>query len=206
MKLAKCPYCGRRLSYLTAQQHKKKGEYLCSRCKKESNVYINKKIWLPFIFTLMIAIIIMVLVMIYIAEKNIFSFILVMIPFLLFYLFVPFFVTLRPLKKYREAVNLQQKLKKPDILSPITDGDLEENSPFINKDVFNQIKAKRKIITEEEEMRTKAYDEQKYGKVETETISRNLLKERTTSFSFKNNDISSNSENNRDFLEGLSDE
>ena len=41
MKLAKCPYCGRRLSYLTAQQHKKKGEYLCSRCKKESNVYIS---------------------------------------------------------------------------------------------------------------------------------------------------------------------
>ncbi len=194
MKLAKCPYCGRRLSYPTAFEYKSKGEYRCSRCKKESNVYINKKMWLAFALALMVAVIIMTLVIMFIAEKNIFSFLLVMVPFFIFYLFVPFFITLRPLKKYRDAVTLQQKLTKPEILSPVTESELEENGPFINKDVFNQIKSKRKIITEEESARTKAFaDDGRYGKVETDTISRNLLKEKTASFSLKNNNLSSSS-------------
>lgn len=193
MKLAKCPYCGRRLSYPTAFEYKSKGEYMCSRCKKESNVYINKKMWLAFFLALMVAAIIMTLVIMFIAEKSILSFLLVMIPFFVFYLFVPFFVTLRPLKKYRDAVTLQQKLKKPDIISPISGSNIDENEPVINRDIFNQIKSKRKIITEEESARTKFFDDsEKFGKVETDTISRNLLKERTASFSLKSNNINSN--------------
>ena len=135
----------------------------------------------------------------------------VMVPFFIFYLFVPFFITLRPLKKYRDAVTLQQKLTKPEILSPVTESELEENGPFINKDVFNQIKSKRKIITEEESARTKAFaDDGRYGKVETDTISRNLLKEKTASFSLKNNNLSSSStdkgKDRNSFFDSMSDD
>lgn len=188
MKLSKCPYCGRRLSYSSAFMNKSKGEYRCTRCKKESNIYINKKIWLPILLTLMVAVITMILVIMYLAEKNIFSFVLVMIPFFIFYLFVPFFVKLRPLKKYKEFVSQQQKFIKPEILPPITDSEFEHSGPVIDTDVFNQIKAKRKIITEEEQSKTKFFTEDDEKKVEFDTISRNLFKDRTTAFNLKDKD------------------
>ena len=53
---------------------------------------------------------------------------------------------------------------------------LNRGGPVINTDVFNQIKAKRKIITEEEQARTKAFIEDDGHKVESDTISRNLFK------------------------------
>ena len=109
-------------------------------------------------------------------------FLFVMIPFLIFYIFVPFFVRLRPLKKYREFVSQQQKFIKPEILPPITDSEFEQSGPVINTDVFNQIKAKRKIITEEEQARTKAFIEDDEHKVESDTISRNLFKDKTAAF------------------------
>ncbi len=190
MKLAKCPYCGRRLSYTSAFMYKSKGEYRCNRCKKESNIYINKKMWLAFTLTLMVAIIAMTFIIMYLADKNPFVFLLVMIPFMIFYLFVPFFVTLRPLKKYRDFVSQQQKFIKPDILDPITDSEFEQSGPMINTDVFNQIKAKRKIITEEEAARTKAFGEtEDIKKVSTDTISCDLLRDKTAAFTFKDRKI-----------------
>ena len=121
MKLAKCPYCGRRLSYPSAFMYKSKGEYKCTRCKKESNVFINKKMWLAFTLTMMVAIVAMILIIMFLADKSIFTFLLVMIPFMIFYLFVPFFVKLSPLKKSRDFVIQQQKFTKPEILPPIAD-------------------------------------------------------------------------------------
>ena len=82
MKLAKCPYCGRRLSYPSAFMYKSKGEYKCNRCKKESNVFINKKMWLAFTLTMMVAIVAMILIIMFLADKSIFTFLFVMIPFL----------------------------------------------------------------------------------------------------------------------------
>ena len=195
MKLAKCPYCGRRLSYSSAFMYKSKGEYKCTRCKKESNIFINKKMWLAFTLTMMVAIVAMILIIMYLANKSPFMFLLVMIPFMIFYLFVPFFVNLRPLKKYRDFVIQQQKFTKPEILPPITDEEFEHSGPIINTDVFNQIKAKRRIITEEEEARTKAFvEDDDFKKVETDTISRDLLKGRTAAFNF--NDKEKSSRNN----------
>lgn len=63
-----------------------------------------------------------------------------------FLYFVPFFIRLRPLKKYREFVSQQQKFIKPEILPPITDSEFEQSGPVINTDVFNQIKAKEKSL------------------------------------------------------------
>lgn len=192
MKLAKCPYCGRRLSYPSAFMYKSKGEYTCTRCKKKSNVSIDKKMWLLFILVFLIALVSTILIVMYIAAEAYASFLLVMIPFFIFYLLVPFFVKLRPLKKYREFVTQQQKYSaKQDIIAPITESNYVTDEPMINTDVFNQIKAKRKIITEEESARTKAFNEgEEFNKVSTDTISRNLLRDKTASFDFKTRDNS----------------
>jgi hypothetical protein len=114
-----------------------------------------------------------------------------MIPFIIFYFFVPFFVRLRPLKKYKEFVSQQQKYSgRPEIMASLSESEYSNKGPVINTDVFNQIKAKRRIITEEEEARTKAFRESDdLKKVSTDTISGNLLRERTASFSFKGKDI-----------------
>lgn len=185
MKLAKCPYCGRRLSYHTAFYYKNKGEYECSRCNKKSNVSHKKTLWLALALTVLVAAIIMIIDIVYYAETEPFVFLTVFIPFILFYLFVPFFVNLRPLKKYREFVNRRQRYNtKPDIIAPIEDSDY--GTPGIDRDAFNRIKSKRKIITEDEYEATRAFDGNKeFEKVETDTISTALLNEKTTSFNIK---------------------
>ncbi|MBQ9673327.1 MAG: hypothetical protein IJV39_01740 [Ruminococcus sp.] len=209
MKLAKCPYCGRRLSYHTAFLYKSKGEYECSRCKKKSNVSIKKKMWLAFTLTMLVAIIIMIVDIVYFAETKPFIFLTIFIPFVIFYMFVPFFVHLRPLKKYREFVNRQQKYStKPEIIAPINDSDYG-NGANIDKDVYNQIKAKRKIITEDESGTTRAFSENgEFKKVETDTISTSLLREKTAAFTLKNKDFNFDKENSKqkdNFLDNLFD-
>ena len=37
MNSCRCPYCGKRISYFTALSIRRRGEYYCKRCKKESN-------------------------------------------------------------------------------------------------------------------------------------------------------------------------
>jgi CXXC-20-CXXC protein len=203
MKIAKCPYCGRRLSYPSAFMYKSKGEYECTRCKKKSNIYIDKKMWLVFLLTFMVALIEMILIIMFVAEKSPLAFLLIMIPFAIFYFFVPFFVRLRPLKKYKEFVSQQQKYSsRPEMMASLSESEYSNKGPMINTDVFNQIKAKRRIITEEEEARTKAFRESDdLKKVSTDTISGNLLRERTTSFSFKDKEvIFENDEKRNDFF------
>ena len=48
MKGKKCPYCGRRITYLTVFHEKKHGVYECTRCKKESKVKIDKRLIISF--------------------------------------------------------------------------------------------------------------------------------------------------------------
>ena len=45
----RCPYCGRRISYAARFSSRRKAEYVCPRCGKESRVVINKTVILVFI-------------------------------------------------------------------------------------------------------------------------------------------------------------
>ena len=44
-RLAKCPYCGRSVSYLDSFFMKNKGEYTCKRCGCIANVGLNRNIY-----------------------------------------------------------------------------------------------------------------------------------------------------------------
>ena len=45
---AKCPYCGRKITYGTRLLEKGEGEHYCKHCKKPSNIVLDKGIWAVF--------------------------------------------------------------------------------------------------------------------------------------------------------------
>lgn len=59
MKMRKCPYCGRRISYASSFASRRKAEYICQKCGKESKVAVDKKVILFFIVAVVISLAIM---------------------------------------------------------------------------------------------------------------------------------------------------
>ena len=168
----RCPYCGKKISYAKAMTVRRQGEYYCNKCKKESNVLIKKTIWILFIAMLVLALIIMGFYLLLTNRENPIFIILVFIPFLIFYLFSPIFVRLRPKKKFQdslydtEMVNTPMADPDPTMASSakvapafvddIVLGD-EDYKPAINSDIFNAIKEERKIV-EDTDGGTKPFD------------------------------------------------
>ena len=168
----RCPYCGKEISYVKALNVRRQGEYYCNKCKKESNVLIKKTIWVLFIAMLVFALVIMGFYLLMTNRENPVFILLVFVPFLVFYLFSPIFVRLRPKKKFQdslydtEMVNTTKadpdptmaKTAKvaPAFVDDIVLGD-DDYKPAINSDVFNAIKEERKIV-EETDGGTKPFD------------------------------------------------
>ena len=168
----RCPYCGKEISYVKALTIRRRGEYYCKKCKKESNVIIKKTIWIFFAAMLILALFIMGFFLFMTNRENPIFVLLVMVPFLIFYLFSPIFVRLRPKKKFQDSLYDTEMVNTP-IASPdptmastakvapafvdeLVLGD-EDYKPTINSDVFNAIKEERKII-EDTDGGTKPFD------------------------------------------------
>lgn len=172
MNQCKCPYCGKRISYFTALSIRRRGEYYCKKCKKESNIHINKTIWVLFIAVLVIALIIMGYYLFMTNRENILFVLLVAVPFLIFYLFTPLFVRLRPKKKFQDSLYdtdmVNAPMADPDptmavsakvapsFVDDIVLGD-EEYKPAINSEIFNAIKEDRRVVADTDGG-TKAFD------------------------------------------------
>lgn len=163
MNSCKCPYCGKRISYFTALSIRRRGEYYCKRCKKESNVYIKKTIWVMFFAALVFALIIMGYFLLLTDRENPWFILFVAVPFLLFFLFSPLFVRLRPKKKFQDSLYDTEMVNTPMVdpdptmassakTAPAFIDDLSYSDakykPAINADVFNAIKGERKVVTE----------------------------------------------------------
>ena len=163
MNRCKCPYCGKRISYFTALSIRRRGEYYCKRCKKESNVHINKTIWVLFFAALVFALIIMGYYLLITDRENPWFILFVAVPFLLFYIFSPLFVRLRPKKKFQDSLYDTDMVNTPMVdpdptmassakIAPAFIDDLSygdtEYQPAINPDVFKAIKGERKVVTE----------------------------------------------------------
>lgn len=163
MSPTKCPYCGKRISYFKAFLIRRKGEHFCNRCKKESNIYIKKSIWFFFIFVLLMALAIMGYYIFFTDRENLWFLLIVLIPFVLFYLFAPLFVRLRPKMKFQDSLYntemVDNPMAEPDptmatsakvVPAFVDDVVLGDNDikPMIDSDVFNAIKEERKIVGE----------------------------------------------------------
>lgn len=172
MNKCKCPYCSKRISYFTALSIRRRGEYYCKKCKKESNVHINKTIWVMFFAALVLALIIMGYYLFLTNKENLWFVLFVAIPFILFYLFSPLFVRLSPKKKFQDSLYDTDMVNSPNIepdptmatsakvtpafVDDIVLGD-EDYKPAINSDIFNAIKEDRKVVAETDGG-TKAFD------------------------------------------------
>lgn len=159
MKIKKCPYCGKRISYYSAFSGKSKGEFVCSRCGKESKVIVDRKIFLFFAVAAILSVAIGAGWIFAGMLSNALGILLVAVPLIIFYLFVPKFIYFEPLKKYKKSMEakkagieysdnlLTTELKeseKPTFLQNDNTGNFQ-----INSDVFNKIREDRNAAREQ---------------------------------------------------------
>ena len=163
MNSCKCPYCGKRVSYFKAMSIRRRGEYYCKKCKKESNIHINKTILVLFFAVLVLALIILGYYLLLTDRSNPWFILFVAVPFILFYLFAPLFVRLRPKKKFQDSLYdtdmVNAPMADPDptmassakvapaFVDDIVLGD-DEYKPAINSEIFNAIKEERKAVAD----------------------------------------------------------
>lgn len=170
MKITKCPYCSKQLSFFQAFFVRTKGEYFCNKCKKESNVMIKKALLMPFILLLILSLVILFLFLFITDRTNLWFMFFVAVPFIIFYLITPFYVELKPRKKHMDVLYDTEMVDSP-ILDPdptvaktskvvpafVDDVVLtDDDKPVINAEIFNAIK-ERKVIDEESSGDTKSF-------------------------------------------------
>lgn len=165
MRAKRCPYCGKRISYLSVFSSRKNGEYTCSRCGKNSKVYVSRKIVPAFGIFVFMSLAVMAVCIFTKILYNPFVIALVAVPLIIFMFISPAFVSYEPFKKYKQSMEARkagieyadnltadefeikennpvfQQVKKPIISEPEPDEDEDEFK--INSDVFNRIKAER---------------------------------------------------------------
>ena len=160
MKLTKCPYCGKQMTYFQAFFNRTRGEFFCNKCKKESNILIKKALLIPFFVTLFLSILILLAFFFMTDKTNLWFMLFVIIPFIGFYAFTPFFVVLKPRKKHMDVLYdtgiIESPIVDPDptmaqtsnVVPTFVDDVVltDDDKPVINADVFNAIKEDRKIV------------------------------------------------------------
>ena len=149
----RCPYCGKRISYGEKFSYRRKAEYVCPRCGKESRVIINKMVILIFVICAVIAALIMTAWIYFDLVSNPLGIVAVAFPLIIFGLVSPNFVRFEPLRKYQKSMEARRAgIAYSDNLS-ISEldeevGYVEGSNQFqINNDVFNKIKAERTAMT-----------------------------------------------------------
>lgn len=163
MNQCKCPYCDKPISYVTALSIRRRGEYYCKKCKKESNIHIKKTIWIFFLSMIVLALVILGYYLFMTDRENLWFAFFVAIPFIIFYFVSPAFVRLRPKKKFQDALydtNMVDTPKAdpdptvaasakvvPAFVDDIVLGD-DDYKPAINSDIFNAIKEERKVAAD----------------------------------------------------------
>ena len=156
-KKKRCPYCGRRMGYFAAYSSRRKAEYVCPRCGKESRVVISKLIIPLFIIVAVISLAIMGVWFFFKLLSNPWGIALVAAPLVIFWIFTPKFVHLEPLKKYQKSMEAKKAgIEYSDNLTALDFDDevssMENNLQFkINSDLFNQIKSSRSSPREQRE-------------------------------------------------------
>lgn len=158
MKIKKCPYCGKRISYISVFSSRRKSEYVCERCGKECKVSISRKIIPVFLLCVLIAIAIMILWIFFGLTYNLLGVVMVALPLLFFTAISTKFLRFEPLKKYKKSMEARKAgIEYSDNLmfSELDETDSAVSSSFensgqfqINSDVFNKIKADRNAARE----------------------------------------------------------
>ncbi len=119
---AKCPYCGKKITYGVRFMERGEGEHYCKYCKKPSNIVQDKKIWMLFTVSTIISVLILlfyfafgnvvqheynadgshwVLVALFFGKFKTFKWIFwEILPYLAFFFISPVFINYQMQKKY----------------------------------------------------------------------------------------------------------
>lgn len=108
-RLAKCPYCGRSVSYFDSLFMKNKGEYTCKRCGCIANVGLNRNIYAVTSILCVFVLLLVVLYLFFGDLTNLWSLLLVIIPFTAYYCAVPMFLILVPTSDKSQAKKVMDK-------------------------------------------------------------------------------------------------
>lgn len=171
MKITKCPYCGKQLTFMQAFVIRNRGEYFCNKCKKESNILIRKSLLGPFIGATAISVLFLLIFFFATERTNLFFMLLVALPFFGFYMLTPFYVELKPRKKHMDVlydtgmidspiVDPDPTMAKTSRVIPTFVDDVvltDHDKPVINADVFNAIKEDRKVMEQQSSGDTKSF-------------------------------------------------
>lgn len=159
MRVKKCPYCGKRVSYSLAFSSRRKAQYICPRCGKESKVTINKKILLIFALCVLISVAIMLIWIFAGLTSNPLGIVLVALPLIILTIISTRFLNYEPLKKYKKSMEAKKAgIEYSDNLitseleeseTPAFSSSFDQTGQFnLNSDVFNKIKAERTAARE----------------------------------------------------------
>lgn len=109
----KCPYCGKKISFLYAATHMHDGEYSCDHCKRYSNIKYNPVIYLLIVLAAVCGLYFGTVAF----KESIKGIILSIIPFLAVYMTFPLFFKLVPIKikKTSENNNASGETKKENV-------------------------------------------------------------------------------------------
>ena len=94
----RCPYCGKKLGYFNAWAIKTQGEYRCKKCGGFSDVMLAQGIYVLSLIMTAVGAVFFLLAFLKITELNVFSVLMVVLPFALFFLLSVFFVRLRKIE------------------------------------------------------------------------------------------------------------
>lgn len=91
----RCPYCGDKISLANAWALRTRGEYLCPKCGGISNVVIDRLLYLFAFLAILTGAVFFTLGFVKLVPLDIWLILLVILPFLLFYLMSVFLVRLK---------------------------------------------------------------------------------------------------------------
>lgn len=124
MNNLKCPYCEKKISYLSAIGERANGEHFCDKCKKNSTIYFVKSIKVFIVVICFIALVLLSAFVFTPLRGNFFCIFIMFIPFIAFYFCIPLFIRFVPIR-YRK------KIKKPENEPPV--GNFVENASGTTK-------------------------------------------------------------------------
>lgn len=90
-----CPYCGKKVNFVIAWGLRRRGEYSCPRCHGISNVFLSGVATAAAFFAIFLSVILLLCLIFLLQEATWWSILLVLAPYLVFYLLSLFCVQLR---------------------------------------------------------------------------------------------------------------
>lgn len=91
----RCPYCGKKIGLASAWALRTQGEYLCPKCGGISNIVLDPGIYLLAFAAILVSAVFFTLALLNFVAFDLWLLLLVLLPFLLFYLISAFLVRLR---------------------------------------------------------------------------------------------------------------